>query len=317
MSRVIRVAAAQLGPVAKAESRVSVVARMIALMEKAKSFGADVVVYPEMALTTFFPRWVFDDPDEADAYCETAMPNPDVQPLFDAAVKHGIGFYLGYAELTQKDGRKTRFNTSILVDETGRIVGKYRKVHLPGLAHADPEGCAGNFEKRYFENGDLGFPVFRAFGGIMGMCLCNDRRWPETYRVMALQGAEMIMLGYNTGAIRTVMAGNRKIIEPASLPSFHNMLVMQAGAYQNCCWVVATAKAGPEEGSNFLGQSCIIAPSGEVVAMARTLDDEMVVADCDLDAGQYNRRSIFDFGANRQIHHYGLITSRTAIEPAV
>jgi N-carbamoyl-D-amino-acid hydrolase len=317
MSREIRVGAAQLGPIARDESRASVVDRMISLLDKAASHGCNVVVFPEMALTTFFPRWVFDDPDEADPFCETEMPNPAVQPLFDAARKHGIGFYLGYAELTHEEGRKRRFNTSILVDETGTIVGKYRKVHLPGLKAADPEGCAGNFEKRYFENGNLGFPVYRAFGGIMGMCLCNDRRWPETYRVMALQGVEMILLGYNTGAIRRTMSGNKLVVEAPHLPAFHNLITMQAGAYQNCTWVVATAKAGPEEGSNFLGQSCIIAPTGEIVAMTRTLDDELVVADCDLDAGAYNRRSIFDFEANRQIHHYGLITSQTGVNPAV
>ena len=317
MAREIRVGAAQLGPIARDESRAAVVDRMIALLDEAAGHGCKLVVFPEMALTTFFPRWVFDNPDEADAYCETEMPNPAVQPLFDRAKQHGIGFYLGYAEITREKGRKQRYNTSIIVDDSGRIVGKYRKVHLPGLANADPEGAHGNFEKRYFENGDLGFPVFRAFDGIMGMCLCNDRRWPETYRVMALQGAEMILLGYNTGSVRYIVQGNKRVMEAPHLPAFHNLLTMQAGAYQNACWVVATAKAGPEEGSNFLGQSCIIAPTGEVVAMARTLDDELVVADCDLDAGAYNRRSIFDFAANRQIHHYGLIASQTGVNPAV
>ena len=198
MSRVVRVAAAQLGPIARAESRQEVVDRLIAQLHKAHSFGADLVIFPEMALTTFFPRWVFDDPNEADAFCETAMPNPAVQPLFDEAARLQIGFSLGYAELTQEEGRKRRFNAAILVDGMGAIVGKYRKVHIPGLAHADPDGCASNFEKRYFENGNLGFPVFRAFGGVMGMCICNDRRWPETWRVMGLQGAELILIGYNT-----------------------------------------------------------------------------------------------------------------------
>ena len=132
---------------------------------------------------------------------------------------------------------------------------------------------------------------------------------------MALQGAEMIILGYNTGSVRSVMQGNRMVQEAPHLPAFHNLLTMQAGAYQNCCWVVATAKAGAEEGENLMGQSCIIAPTGEIIAMARTLDDELVVADCDLDAGAYNRRSIFDFAANRQTHHYGLITAQTGVKP--
>jgi predicted amidohydrolase len=317
MSRVVRVAAAQLGPIAREDSRAATVERLIALLHKAHSFGAQLVVYPEMALTTFFPRWVFDDPAEADMYCETAMPNPDVQPLFDAAAQLGIGFYLGYAELAEEGGRRRRFNTAVLVDGAGQIVGKYRKVHLPGLAHADPNGCASNFEKRYFENGDLGFPVFRAFDGVMGMCICNDRRWPETYRALSMQGAELIMVGYNTGATRQVMVGNERVQEPAHLASFHNQLVMQAGAYQNCCWVIGVAKAGPEEGADFVGGTCIIAPTGDVVAMVTGVGDEVVVADCDLAAGDYNRRTIFNFEANRQIQHYGIITSQTGIEVTV
>jgi predicted amidohydrolase len=317
MSRILRVAAAQLGPIARADNRAEVVDRLLALMHRAHGFGARLVVYPEMALTTFFPRWVFDDPDDADPFCETAMPNPAVQPLFDAAKKLGIGFYLGYAELTREEGKKRRFNTAILVDGGGTIVGKYRKVHIPGLAHADPDGCATNFEKRYFENGNLGFPVFRAFDGVMGMAICNDRRWPETYRVMGLQGAELVMIGYNTGSSRQVIDGNRRALEPAHLPASHNLLVMRAGAYQNCCWVVGVAKAGPEEGTDFLGDTCIIAPSGDVVALAQTLGDEVIVADCDLDAGNYNRRSIFDFEANRQLQHYGLITAQRGVKLSV
>lgn len=317
MSRVVRVAAAQLGPIARAETRAEVLERLVALLHQAHSFGADLVVYPEMALTTFFPRWVFDDPNEADAFCEAAMPNPDVQRLFDEAARLQIGFSLGYAELTQEDERKRRFNASILVDGTGTIVGKYRKVHIPGLAHADPDGCASNFEKRYFENGNLGFPVFRAFGGVLGMCICNDRRWPETWRVMGLQGAELVMCGYNTGSTRMVMEGNRRVMEPAHLATEHNLLVMRAAAYQNCCWVIGVAKAGEEEGSKFLGDTCIIAPTGDVAAKAVGLGDEVIVADCDLAAGDYNRRSIFNFEANRQLQHYGLITAQKGVQVTV
>jgi len=317
MPRIVRVAAAQLGPIARDETRAQVIDRLLSLLHQADSFGAKLVVFPEMALTTFFPRWVFDDPNEADAFCETAMPNPAVQPLFDAAKRLGIGFYLGYAELTQEEGRKRRFNTAVLVDGSGAIAGKYRKVHIPGLAHADPDGCATNFEKRYFENGNLGFPVFRAFGGAMGMCICNDRRWPETYRVMGLQGVELVMCGYNTGATRMVMQGNQRLAEPMHLPTEHNLLVMRAGAYQNCCWVVGVAKAGAEEGSNFLGDTCIIAPTGEVVAKVTGLGDEVTVTDCDLSAGDFNRRSIFNFEANRQLQHYGLITTQKGVKVAV
>src|ERR1700754_4240933 len=113
MSRTVRVAAAQLEPIARADTREAVVDRLIALLHKAHSFGANLVVYPEAALTTFFPRWVFDDPAEAETFFETEMPNPRVQPLFDEAKRLGIGFCLGYAELTHEEGRKRRFNTCV------------------------------------------------------------------------------------------------------------------------------------------------------------------------------------------------------------
>ena len=155
MRRTIRLAAAQLGPIQRAESRNEVVARLEALMTRAATTGADLVVYPELALTTFFPRWYTEDEAAIDAWFETAMPGPETQPLFDLAAAKGIGFSLGYAEKTA-EGR--RFNTQILVDKTGRIVGKYRKIHLPGHAELDPERAFQHLEKRYFEPGDLGFP---------------------------------------------------------------------------------------------------------------------------------------------------------------
>ncbi|UFN48398.1 N-carbamoyl-D-amino-acid hydrolase [Roseomonas sp. OT10] len=311
MERIVRVAAAQMGPIAREESRAEVVQRLVALLRKAKSFGAELVVYPELALTTFFPRWAMENPEAADGYFETAMPNPAVQPLFDEAKALGIGFYLGYAELAEEEGRRRRFNSALLVERDGRIIGNYRKVHIPGYKEQDAAGLRTNFEKRFFENGDLGFPVFEGFGGTMGMLLCNDRRWPESYRVMALQGVELVMVGYNTGAVRRNQVGNHAAaLQPAHQPSMHNHLVMRAGAYQNCCWVVGVAKAGYEEGEDLLGQTCIIAPSGDIVAMAVGVGDEVVVADCDLEAGRPYRETIFNFEANRRIEHYGLITQR-------
>lgn len=135
MSRTLIVAAAQTGPVARSESRTAVVRRLIALLRTAHGRGARLVVFPELALTTFFPRWWMEDQAEIDAFFEREMPGPETRPLFEEAQRLGVGFYLGYAELAEQDGRSRRFNTSILVDPAGRIVGRYRKVHLPG--HSD------------------------------------------------------------------------------------------------------------------------------------------------------------------------------------
>ena len=309
MSRNVRVGGAQLGPIARDESRQAVVSRLLELMREAHGRGCKLVVYPELALTSFFPRWWMEDEDELDFWFERDMPSAATQPLFDEAKELGIGFCLGYAELAEEGGERRCFNTSILVDESATIVGKYRKVHLPGHADNRPNMPFQHLEKRYFDVGDLGFQTWRTMGGVMGMCICNDRRWPETYRVLALRGAEIVLLGYNT---------------PATIPwdpvydnlgTFHNHLCMQAGAYQNGTWVVGIAKAGLEEGCDLIGGSAIIAPSGEIVAQCATKDDELISARCDLELAARNKDAMFNFADHRRIEHYGIITEQTGVTP--
>ncbi len=309
MSRLLTVGAAQLGPIQRADGRPQVVKRLLDLLHQAKAHGCDLVVFPELALTTFFPRWWMEDQAEIDAFFEGEMPGPETRPLFEEAQRLGIGFCLGYAELADEGGMARRFNTSILVDAGGRIVGKYRKIHLPGHAEHEPWRAFQHLEKRYFEVGDLGWRVWRAFGGLLGMCICNDRRWPETYRVMGLQGVEMVLLGYNTPVHHPPAP------EHDLLGNFHNQLSMQAGAYQNGTWVVGVAKCGREEGCDMIGQSQIIAPSGETVAMCTTLGDELCVARCDLDLTRSYKETTFNFARHRRPEHYRLIVDRTGAIP--
>ncbi len=304
--RRLDVGVAQMGPIAKAEPRSSAVRRMLALLREARSKGCRFVVFPELALTTFFPRWIYARGDrELEAFFEETMPNAETRPLFEAAAELEVGFYLGYAERHAE----ARYNTSALVDRRGAIVGKYRKIHLPGHAEPDPARKGEHLEKRYFDVGNLGFPVIEALGGRLGMAICNDRRWPETYRVMGLQGVELIALGYNTPV------GLGEPFRQAALANFHNALTMQAGAYHNACWVAAAAKCGCEEGFDMIGQSMIIAPSGEIVAQAQSLEDELITASCDLDAADYMKREVFNFALHRRPEAYGLITERVGVGP--
>src|SRR5690242_14602597 len=99
LSRIFRAAAAQMGPTQRADTRAHTLARMIALLENAAAQGARLVVFPELAFTTFFPRWILEG-DELDSYFERGMPNEHVAELFDRARALGVGFYVGYAELT-------------------------------------------------------------------------------------------------------------------------------------------------------------------------------------------------------------------------
>lgn len=304
MSRIITVGAAQLGPIQKEHTRASAVERLIVLLRQASNNGCDLVVFPELALTTFFPRWFVDDITEADHWYETSMPSPDTQPLFNEARRLSIGFSLGYAELTP-DGH--RFNTQILVEKDGTVVAKYHKVHIPGHEHHEPDRPFQHAERYYFEPGPEGFGVWKAFGARMGMMICNDRRWPESYRVMGLKGVEMILCGYNT-PIHYVPDPSQDILQ-----GFHNALVMQSGAYQNGTWVVGVAKGGTEEGVDSLGQTCIVAPSGQIIAQAYTTDDELVVARCDLDWCSKYKDTLFDFDKYRRPEVYGSITSQKGV----
>ncbi|MHA3979274.1 N-carbamoyl-D-amino-acid hydrolase [Halovulum sp. GXIMD14794] len=303
--REIVIGGAQMGPIQRADSRDAVVARMIALLEQAAGKGCDLVVYPELCLTTFFPRWMMEDQAEVDAWFEREMPNAATQPLFDRARELGIAMSFGYAELTP-EGR--HFNTSILTDRQGNIVGKYRKVHLPGHSEYDTERAFQHLEKRYFEPGDLGFPVWRNMDAWMGMCICNDRRWPETYRVMGLQGVELITLGYNTPSVNSQMSD-----EGPEHRLYHSELSMKAGAYQNSAWVVGVAKAGVEDGHPLIGGSVIVDPNGFVVARAETEEDELIVHACDMDACTFGKETIFDFKRHRRIEHYSRICNQTGV----
>ena len=173
--------------------------------------------------------------------------------MFDHARSLGIGFSVGYAELTPEGHH---YNTQILVDGDGDVVAKYRKIHIPGHDEPEPWRPFQHLERYYFEPGPEGFGVWPIMGGVIGMMICNDRRWPETYRVMALDGVEMILCGYNT-PIHYAPDPSQDVLQ-----GFHNALVMQAGAYQNGTFVVAAAKGGLEEGVESLAQSCVIAPIG-------------------------------------------------------
>jgi hypothetical protein len=311
MARSLRIAGAQMGPVQRADTRARTLSRLIALLEEAARRGAELAVFPELAFTTFFPRWLVGEA-ELLSYFEPDMPNPNVQALFDRARELRTGFYIGYAELT---AQRRRFNSSVLVGPDGRILGKYRKVHLPGSVEPRPDAAFQQLEKRYFQYGDLGFPAFRApeswHGAIMGMLICNDRRWPEAWRVLALQGVELTLMGYNSAGYDP----NGGASESAELRGFHSRLVVQANAYMNATFAVAVAKAGDEDGSPLIGGSCIVDPNGSILAEAVSLEDELIIAECDLDQCRQGKSKMFDFAAHRRPQWYRAIVEQTGATP--
>ncbi|MGK7866005.1 N-carbamoyl-D-amino-acid hydrolase [Falsiroseomonas sp. E2-1-a20] len=312
MSRTLLIAGAQMGPTQRADSRAQTVARLVALLEQAAARGAKLVVFPELAFTTFFPRWPMErDAPELLGSFEQAMPNPQVQPLFDRARALGVGFYIGYAELTP-DGQ--RFNSAVTVGPDGRILFKYRKIHLPGSDHVKEGQAYQQLEKMYFEYGDMGFPVARGPGEwgrpVLGMLVCNDRRWPEGWRCLGLQGVELVMVGYNSAAYDP----NGGEGESAEMRTFHSILAAQSNAYMNATWAIAVAKAGVEGGAGLIGGSCIVDPNGVVVAQAKTTADEVIVAEVDFDACRQGKEKMFNFAAHRRPQWYGRIVEQVGAE---
>ena len=135
----------------------------------------------------------------------------------------------------------------------------------------------------------------------MGIAICQDRRYPESYRALALQGAEIILIGYNTPI--------------SALALDLNELCLRSGAYANACFVVGIAKAGVEDGVELIGGSCVINPVGQVLAKAATTSDELVVSRIDLDQMTPVRKR-WNFLGRRQPQHYAtLLQPVTEKEP--
>jgi len=300
LARLLHVAAAQVGPIYDNEERSETVERLIKLLEEGARRTVELICYPECSLTTFFPRMLLSE-DKLEKYFEVSMPSESTQSLFDAAKDYGIGFCLGYAE---KDEEK-RYNTSILVDKNGKIIGKYRKSHIPGTSEPILSQRFQHLERRYFLPGDTGFKVWEAFKGRIGMAICNDRRWPETWRVLGMQNVELVLLGWNTP-----MSHYRQEYSYSRLAAFHNQLSLQAGCYQNGTWAVGAAHCGEEEpGYILMGQSMIVSPLGEIVAMSTKIEDELIDCVIDLDAGKEIKEGVFNFDLYRRPELYGLITT--------
>lgn len=301
--RQFKIAAIQVGPIARSATREPVVKRLCGLLEKAADEGARLAVFPELTLTTFFPKWLIETQDEVDNYFEKGdISKGPCKPLFDLSKARKIGFYLGYAELTS-DGH--HFNTSILVDNKGKIVHKYRKVHLPGFVDAIEGVPFQQLEKRYFEYGDLGFQAIRTdptwIDATVGMLICNDRRWPEAWRSYALQGMDLMLIGYNSVANGIGLFGDK---EDQNLRQYHSDLAVKSNAYFNSCYAVSVGKCGNEEGQNLLAGSLIVDPTGRTVIQSEIIGDDVMVSEIDLDETIIGKQKMFDFARHRRPECY-------------
>jgi Asp/Glu/hydantoin racemase/predicted amidohydrolase len=306
------------------DNRKKTLNRMLTLLDRAASQGAELVLFPETAFTTFFPRHLINDPDELSSFFEhgDVTTSPNAAPLFSKSRDLGVDISVGFAEATDAG---ERFNSCVYYHaKTGSILSKYRKVHLPGDFEPfnDPK-ATNQLEKRYFKPGDLGLNAFRVpdlatnTEPIMGMMICNDRRWPEAWRCLGLQGVELVLCGYNTTAFAPHLWGSstdQDPVEAENKANFHHKLVMQANSYMNATFCVCAARAGLDDGKYpLIGASCIVGPEGNIIAEAKTKEDEVVIADVDLDLCKPGKTRTFDFGRHRRVEHYARIIEQTGV----
>ena len=353
-SRKIVVAGAQLGPIHLDSIRSDVLSRMLKLMDEAYAKKAKLIVYPEIAFTTFFPRHLIDSPEELELFFERdfngdATQAPSMKPIFDAARKYKIDVSVGYAECDSSApaDKHIHYNSAVYYSASlDKIISKYRKIHLPGTFEPyEKKDATNQLEKRYFLPGNLGFEAFRAPGlipdpvtkssgaslntesilgrgdPIIGTMICNDRRWPEAWRCYGLQGVEMVLCGYNTTGWAPELVGtNPKLATKEAAKAealFHNKLTITHGSYVNSCFSVNVAKCGMEDGKYpLIGGSCVVDPDGEVVVEAKSEDDELIVAEIDLEMCRRGKGKVFAFERHRRTEHYGRLVEQTGvIEP--
>lgn len=322
-ARIIRVAAAQVGAVHHWSPREETLGRLISLLEQAAEKKAQLVLFPETTLTTFFPRYFIEDEQELDSWFEheeDITKSAGAGKLFEKAAELGIDIVVGYAE--RNSGHS--YNTCVYFSATKRaVIVKYHKSHLPGTKEPYPEPDAINqLEKRYFEEGQGGFKAFRVPGlvknaakkvsspvstgdefsgqgdAIIGLLICNDRRWAEAWRVYGLQGVELMLCGYNTTSWAPHLHGKlghefQSREQSKADAYFHHKLVMQSNSYTNSCFSVCAARCGmDDEKFGLIGGSCIVGPDGRIIAEAQTEKDELVFAEINLAACRPGKETV-------------------------
>lgn len=287
MSRLCKLAAAQLGP--STDDKAQAVQRMERLTREAAEAGVQMLCFPELALTPFFPAKLERDFD----YRFDTLPSPLVEPVLSITREAEMVVVLPYGE---RDG-VAFYNSALIVDADGSVLGRYRKVHIPAYFPSDRPGGTGSFERLYFKPSDEGFPVFDTRYGRIGVQICYDRMFPEGSRVLALQGAEVVFYPNNYGTYGMeyrARAWGR---------------LVQARAYENSLFAVVANKAGQEGERENAGRSRIFSPlGGDVVAEASVEEEELLVAEIDLDDVVEGRRR-FPWWRDRRPDQYRAIVA--------
>jgi N-carbamoylputrescine amidase len=264
-------------------SKQDAVDKHIKMIADAAGQGAQVVGLQEIFHGPYFcaeqdPKWY-----------GTAEPEdgPTVTRMREVAREHGIVLVVPWYEEEQPG---VYYNTACVIERDGTVLGKYRKTHIP---HVGP--CF--WEKFYFKPGNLGYPVFDTSVGRLGLIICYDRHFPEVARELGIKGAEIV---FNPSA--TVESLSRYLWE----------LEQPAHAVANGFWMAASNRVGVEAPLNpakFYGSSYFCSPRGKIIAQASDSEDEVLVADLDLDEIR-EVRNTWQFFRDRRPETYGELVAQ-------
>ena len=254
----------------------------VALLAEAAKQGAQVVCFQELFYGPYFcceqeTKWY--------GLTEKVPDGPTTKLFAEQAKKHGVVLVLPVYE---EDIAGVYYNTAAVIDADGSVLGKFRKVHIPQCG-------PGFYEKFYFRPGNLGYPVFDTRVGKVGVYICYDRHFPEGARALGLNGAEIV---FNPSA--TV----------AGLSEYLWKLEQPAHAVANAYYVGAINRPGFEDPwrfGEFYGQSYFCDPRGQMLAVGKRVEDDIVIADLDLDLVR-EVRNVWQFYRDRRPETYGTLT---------
>jgi predicted amidohydrolase len=298
MAREVVIAAGQVGAGITTDLKKNV-EKLNDLMKQAGDKGVNVFSFPEICHAPFFPPTL--SPDYEKYFLE--LPNETLNPLFETAKRFKMVFIFPFAE---KDGIDY-YNSAVVADADGTILGRYRKVTIPSVFPSPAKGGTGTYEKMYFKPGNLGFPVFNTSYGKIGIQICYDRKFPEGSRILGLDGAEIIFMPTCAATYGDIKGR----FETWGLPE-------AARAYENGVFVVAPNKAGEEIQDtaigkgivrNNMGRSLIINPVGEIFVKGSPDQWEVVMAKVDLDEVHKAQKGL-PFWRDRRPSEYGRLVQK-------
>jgi N-carbamoylputrescine amidase len=249
----VRVALAQLS---SSPDRAANLARVLTSMLAAREAGADLIAFPEVVLDRFFPQH---PGDEAARELAEPIPGPTTELIAEQARELEL---VTVFNLYEVDDQGRRFDSSPVFDADGSLLGVTRMIHI-----TDYEGF---HEQDYYHPGDHGVPVYTTRAGRIGVAICYDRHYPEVMRALGVAGAELVVIP-QAGTV-------------GEWPEGLYEAEVRTAAFQNGYFAALANRVGEEGKLHFAGESFVVDPEGRVLARGKSLAEDLVIADLDLEA---------------------------------